>query len=191
MVIQKRSEAVTKSLNNNEHSRTELYEKLKKLTPETRPGTGAILLDVLKTLETEIRTRNLFSSVHSFPFHPLWFQAENERNIFLWRNGFSIIEKDEFEFWVDIPSLIKKRKDALKNATFNHPLSNPNWPSMNDAAHAIELESAYLAELSELFLKLAEHATALCEASSMAIKELCAHEPAKAIVVLPIKRVLK
>jgi hypothetical protein len=188
MVIQKRSEAVTLSPNKNEHYRTNLNKPEPFEAPVASPGEGTILLDVLKTLETQIRTRNLLHGVHSFPFHPLWFQAENERNVFLWREGFSIIQKDEFEFWVDVPALIKKRQRALQDATFNHPLSNAQWPSMSNASQAIELETTYLKELGSLFDALAAQATALCEASSRVIQELCGHEPRKRVVIIPHKK---
>jgi hypothetical protein len=188
MVIQKRSEAVTLYKDKNVHSRTDLNNKSGQTAPVMTPQDGTILLEVLKTLETQIRSRNLLHSVHSFPFHPLWFQAENERNVFLWREGFSIIQKDEFEFWIDVPALIKKREKALINSTYNHPLSNPNWPSMSDATQAIEIETKYLNEIAKLFDGLAMQATALCEASSRVVKELCAHEPQRHVVILPVSR---
>jgi len=182
MVIQKRSDAVTVTTNKFEHT----FEQNR-----SNIASGSILLDVLKTLENEVRKRNLLATVHSYPFHPLWFQAENERNVFLWREGFSIIQKDDFEFWIDVNTLIEKRRQALRNSSYNHPLSNPQWPSMLDGAEAIALEESYLTELSELFIKLADQATALCAASSEVIRELRTHEPIKKMILLPTTRKTK
>jgi hypothetical protein len=149
---------------------------------------GVLLLDVLKTLETEIQKRNLLPSTFTkVNFHPLWFQAETERNVFLWRAGFSLIEKDEFEFWVNVPELIQKRLNSLADNNYESPFSNANWfyGDSDTDTNATKAEQQYLIELSNLFSSISEHATALCQASSMALKELSKNYNPKAAVILP------
>ena len=85
-------------------------------------------------------------------------------------------------------SLIKKRQTAIKNSTYNQPLSNPQWPSMEGGSEAIELEGKYLTELCELFTRLGDQATTLCIASSEIQRELCSHEVPKILVTLPVDR---
>jgi hypothetical protein len=58
---------------------------------------------------------------------PLWFLAETERNIFLWRQGKSLDDVEDYEFWVDIPSLITKRRVQLESPQGLNPFTNPNW----------------------------------------------------------------
>ena len=93
------------------------------------PPKGAILADVLKTLEVQFQRRGMLpSGTESGPgmaFHPLWFVAETERNVFLWRQGCSLIQQDEFEFWIDIEALISKRLNQLDSADPENPFLNP------------------------------------------------------------------
>ena len=65
---------------------------------------GCVLLGVLKSVENELRKRDLLGS-EGEPTTPLWFLAETERNIYLWRSGKSIDDQRDFSFWVDIPAL--------------------------------------------------------------------------------------
>src|SRR5438128_1283697 len=90
---------------------------------------AAVLLEVVKPLEQRLRMRGLLRSNDSATFHPLWFLAETERNVFLWRRGCSLGQQDQFEFWVDLRLLISKRLHQLENVDFENPFLNPGWGS--------------------------------------------------------------
>jgi hypothetical protein len=173
----------------NVHSDQKL-DSNKALKPVHQPS-GVLLLDVLKTLEHEIRNRHLLPSSHlDFScFHPLWFQAETERNVFLWRAGFSLIEKDEFEFWVDVPALIQKRLSTLNKPSTDSPFSNGIWPKNDSDSvnQAINSEKQYLTELAQIFDSISDHATALCEVSTMVMQEICRSYSPHASVTLPVR----
>lgn len=148
---------------------------------------GAVHLHLIKTLETEILNRRMLDGGSSL-FNPLWFLAETERNVFLWRRGCSIIQEDEFEFWVDIPALIEKRLGQLSRFDGENPFMNPLWGlSIADKETATK-EERYLQSLFELINDVLLH----LEALSIAASRICREESAageKEVVVLPVKHV--
>lgn len=164
------------------------YKNVHGVHPQGAPKPqGTVLLEVLKTLEHQITARHLLPSNHKTQsFHPLWFQAETERNVFLWRAGFSIIEKDDFEFWINVPQLINKRLSFLKKGPTDSPFLHPKWSFSDDVSSSIDAEIKYLNELYELFDSVAEHATALCEVSSLVLAEISPVNEQKTTVVLPV-----
>jgi len=131
---------------------------------------NAVLADILKTLEQELQSRGLLPTPDLDSFHPLWFLAETERNIFLWRNGFSLIQQDEFEFWVDLEALIQKRLAQLTQPDTANPFINPLWELSSSDADLIEREKEYLAHFIDALRKITAHAEALSKVASL-IKE--------------------
>jgi hypothetical protein len=131
---------------------------------------GSILLDALKPLEV-----SLFKDKKS-PF-PLWFLAETERNVFLWRNGLSLIHAPYCDFWVHIDSLIDKRLSQLSRANSDNPFCHTLWGPASPDPLTIHEEKAYLADFKFLFQKIAIHADALCHVTTQL-------QPSKRIPIL-------
>ena len=87
---------------------------------------GCVLLGVLKSIENELRKREMLG-ISGQPTTPLWFLAETERNIFLWRSGKSLDDQRNYSFWINVPALIKKRRHQLKKPQGLNPFTNPLW----------------------------------------------------------------
>ena len=143
-------------------------------------GPKAVLADVLRTLEGQLQRRSLVSAGS---FNPLWFLVETERNIFLWRHGLSIAQQDDFEFWVDIDTLIEKRRSQLANPNPANPFHNPNWDLLdcsittqtNQTDEHSKAELRYLDSFSSTFSQIASHANALSHTASLLRAELQGH----------------
>jgi hypothetical protein len=149
---------------------------------------GSILLGVLKSVENELRERDLLG-VSQSAATPLWFLAETERNVFLWRSGKSIDEHRDFSFWVDIKALVSKRRDQLlRNKGFN-PFINSMWTTPPSDTHALAQEHAYLDCIEELTQSIFRHAEALSHASESVRLELAPESSHRVRVVLPTGRV--
>ena len=88
-------------LHNSEHLRTDV-------------AADALLLSILKPLETHLQKRRLLRQATVGSSSPIWFSAVTERNVFLWRKGYSLREQDRFEFWVVPEKLIEKRIEQLR-----------------------------------------------------------------------------
>ncbi|MCO6430487.1 MAG: hypothetical protein J5J00_06470 [Deltaproteobacteria bacterium] len=148
---------------------------------------GALLLESLKTLESQLQARKMLLPDDSTPYNPLWFLAETERNIFLWRAGYSLIQADEFEFWVDVPRLIEKRLSKLAGGDPQNPFLNAAWGYCDQDTPMGFVEEEYLHTLRDLFLAIQNHASALSQVASMLLKEYgCCEE--RPIVLLPVER---
>lgn len=147
---------------------------------------GILLADILKTLECTLSARGLLVRKESDLFHPLWYLAETERNIFLWKQGRSIIEHDEFEFWVDLPALIEKRVAQLNSHNESNPFLNPLWSINQESPQGRQRELDYLQAFAELFANIDKHLSALCEAGSRALLEVSGRQRPK--IILPQKR---
>lgn len=120
---------------------------------------GSILLDALKPLEVSL------SKDKRSPF-PLWFLAETERNVFLWRHGLSLIHAPYCDFWVHIDSLIEKRLSQLSRATDENPFCHSLWGPASPDPLTLHEEHAYLSTFKVSFEKIALHADALCHVAS-------------------------
>lgn len=140
---------------------------------------GSVLANLLKTLETRLHQRMDFPALPGKTFHPLWFLVETEINIFLWRNGFSLAEKDTFEFWLDIPRMIEKRLSSLHGSPKEEsPFSNPGWepfsgafPVGSSSSVRSDEEIVYLERLKDVFGEIAKEAYALSQVGSMLYEE--------------------
>lgn len=140
----------------------------------------AALLEVLKGTETRLQERGLLRYKGSG--HPLWFVAEMERNVYLWRNGHSLAEQERFEFWIDAPRLIEKRLGTLERATAENPFTNPLWglsPEPGDPEH----EQEYLRSLRTTLHTLQLHLHGLSLIVSCVSADV--HEEQREAVVLP------
>ena len=146
---------------------------------------GAVLLDVLRTLEQELQKRGFLDSGGESSFNPLWFVAETERNVFLWRRGCSLIQKDEFEFWIDVRALIEKRLSALDRYDPQNPFVNPLWGEPATSLDSVTRERAYLEAFLGKLETLHGHAYALCEVGSRVLRELCGEAAERERVLLP------
>lgn len=80
----------------------------------------AVLYDCIKPLETSLQRRGMLGR-SAKSHYPLWFLAETERNVFLWRNGLSVLDADHYEFWIDLVELIDKRIGQLTIADEGNP----------------------------------------------------------------------
>lgn len=132
---------------------------------------GSVLLGILKSVETELRRRKMMGEL-SESNTPLWFLAETERNIFLWRNGKSLDDQCDFEFWVDTVALIAKRRKQLEKPHGLNPFVNPLWGSAPLDQRLVASEQDYLEDLEELTKAVIPHAEALSHASTIVRKEL-------------------
>ena len=147
---------------------------------------SAILLDSLKTLEIQLQHRDLLSQrdkAHSN--QPIWFLAETERNIFLWRAGLSLADAKHFEFWVDIEELIKKRLNQLEQAGPDNPFLNPLWGSMVFDSQIAQNESEYLECFLNILNSIQNHANALSQVVSELMQEIDGKTNEKRIILLP------
>lgn len=126
-------------------------------------------IESLKCLEEELIKKSLISLRSPFP---LWFLAETERNIFLWKNGESIIDKDNYEFLVDPNKLLEKRRKKLQ--TMHAIEDNPFF--------AGNLELQYLDEFKVQYSFLSPHIEAYV---SSLYGVLDFHHQEKPLVTLP------
>ncbi len=148
-------------------------------------GSGVILLGILKSVEQELRTRELVGDPAQ-EATPLWFIAETERNVYLWRNGRSIDDRAEYTFWVNIPALIAKRREQLRrNKGFNPFITSMANPG-GEESQGIQAEHHYLDCLEDLAGSILKHAEALSHASESVRLELAPSTAPRATVTLPI-----
>ncbi len=154
--------------------------------PELPPC--SILINYVKTLEIELRKRRLIGSHALDSFNPLWFLAQTERDVYLWRHGFSITQQHEFEFWVDLPGLIKKREQQLGIADLDNPFTNPDWSLTQGVDSAnLDQEMEYLKSLSCALSKINRHAHIISRMVSVLRLEVEGYKTRK-VVVLPEKK---
>lgn len=148
----------------------------------------AVLLDVVRNLEIQFQKRGLLGPAGAFTHTPIWFLAETERNVFLWRNGLSLTEEASFEFWVDLRALVEKRLLHLNSRDQpDNPFLNPLWgisaaPTQGDLAAN---EEQYLAAFSELARKIEEHIHALSHFGSVLQQKLNHGDNERHIILLP------
>ena len=134
---------------------------------------GLILLESIKTLETDLQKRNMLNTRLNDVMHPLWFLAETERNIFLWRTGFSLEDSEQFEFWIDINKLIEKRLKQIENLDPENPFFNSLWGLSNNNSSFLNDESEYLKSFKDVINSIISHASALSAVTSILSKEFC------------------
>lgn len=151
---------------------------------EQKPPVNAVTIDVLKLMELHLQQRGLIPESVGSAFRYLWFLAETERNIFLWRNGLSISDAENFEFWVNVPALIHKRVRQLELADMENPFTNPLWGESSSGEQATGRERQYLDIFLEIYERSAKHAHAISSMTRMISRELH-HTPERVSVTIP------
>jgi hypothetical protein len=145
-------------------------------------STGRVLLGILKSIENELRKReHLWSS--GAPLTPLWFIAETERNVFLWRTNQSLDDAQKYSFWVDIRGLISKRREQLSRPQDSNPFTNPLWGSGALDPSLVERERDYLDALEDLMPSAFRTAEALSRASESLRLEIDPEAVRTAIII--------
>ena len=124
-----------------------------KSVPITELPSSAIVLEALKPLESHLLHRKLIGK-GGMPNAPLWFLAETERNVFLWRNGMSLADQDKFEFWIEIPHLVTRRQEQLRHSFGDPEFGNPFIGEAQLTPHTLQTEIEYLDELKSSFARI-------------------------------------
>lgn len=146
---------------------------------------NAVLLEVLKSIECELQRKGHLPPPTSHSFNPLWFLAETERNVFLWRSGLSLSQKDELEVWIEVKELIEKRLAVLDAGKGDdNPFVNPLWESSLTDPGVTDGERRYLNTLKELLEPIHRHAHALSVVGSLLQERVGKRER----VMLPLKK---
>lgn len=116
----------------------------------------------LKTLETKLAATFQLSIIPGQLFNPLWFLAETERDIYLWRKGLSIKDKDSFEFLIAPLKLIEKRQIQLSPEQIKskggrgNPFLNPVLDLSSSNLEICQSELEYLHELSCIITEICQ-----------------------------------
>ena len=118
------------------------------------------------------------------PPTPLWFIAETERNVFLWRTSQSLDDARKYSFWVDIRGLINKRREQLSHPQDSNPFTNPLWGSGALDPSLVERERDYLDALEDLIPSAFRQAETLSRASESLRLEI-APEATRRVVIIP------
>ena len=163
-------------------SHTNVQERTKfrqSLPPE------AMLLDLLKTIELQLQKREFFTAQPG-SYNPLWFLAETERNIFLWRRSCSIVQQNEFEFWIDPFALIDKRAKQLSRSDPENPFINPLWGGSNSPSDGGLAELDYLEALAKTFSTMGGHPQALSMVGSLLADEQFGDTGLREMILLPV-----
>ncbi len=155
-------------------------------SPTAAIPVSAVLWEVLHGVEVQLQRKGMLPSNAPASFNPLWFLAETERNVFLWQQGCSLIDQEQFEFWIDIPKLLNKRRAQLKKGNSANPFTNPLWGESEYDPSLADRENEYLEQLEELVAQVAGHAHALSIVASQVQREL--HGEDRPRVVLPVAR---
>ncbi len=96
-----------------------ISEKFKEIFQALKPY--VVLTETFKMFEEELREKGVVQKAG----YPLWFFAETEENVYLWKKGVSIEEKERYEFWINLKTLLKKRQEQLsRDKDFNFPFFN-------------------------------------------------------------------
>lgn len=120
----------------------------------------AIPIDILKTFEVRLQQKRILDPNH-LSFGSIWFLAETEKNICLWRRGCSIAEEQRFNFYVNVPALVRKRISQLDSETVDSPFVNPLWGLVPPSTELLQLEKEYHLSFLSIWSKVEEHLLAL------------------------------
>jgi hypothetical protein len=140
---------------------------------------GCVLLGILKAVEVELAKRELLGAL-SAQATPLWFIAETERNVFLWRNKKSIGDHSAFSFWIDVKALVSKRRSQLSRSKGFNPFIN-----LSPRSGGLDCEHRYLDAIEELSDTIFRHAEIISDTSEHLRKEISPDCPERSAVVLP------
>jgi len=155
--------------------------------PEQSLPKNAVQLSVLKPLEELLRSRGLLPAPIALRAHPLWFLAETARNVFLWRSGLSLLDQDQFDFWVDPAALAKQQLDRIARTAEESPFDSPRWGVENATGAPHRDQERYFNTLLELLHRVEDHAHVLGRIAGLVCKEL-GQEDERPRVLLPATR---
>jgi hypothetical protein len=134
----------------------------------------------------QLQTRGMIEA-QSTVYNPIWFVAETERNVFLWRRGCSLIQKDDFEFWVDLDKLLEKRLKQLQACQIDNdnPFLNPLWGVSVPDKETAAREADYLLCFKEIISKINNHLHALSQVTALLSRQLSPGSDNREVVLLP------
>lgn len=139
-------------------------------SPDQKVPHSRVLLGILKSIENELRSRELLGFSGAIPT-PLWFLAETERNVFLWRSGQSLDDARKYSFWVNCQALIDKRREQLHHPQDHNPFINPLWGSGPIDSKLVDNELDYLDLLEDLSPTIFKRgATLSCASESLRLE---------------------
>lgn len=147
---------------------------------------NGLALDNLKQFEEALLSKGILHKRGNF--NPIWFLAEMERNVYLWRTGNSIQDSDDFTFWVQPRKLISKRLHQLESSDSENPFINSLWSIGSLDPSEIERERRYLIDFLELYEASSNHLEALSTVSELVstlIKKSNDNHKKKQIVSIP------
>lgn len=152
------------------------------------PPSDALLLGILKSIEIELQKRE-FTRAKPPETAPLWYLAETERNVFLWRNGMGLDDRQSFHFWIDVPALIRKRIRQLDSGSSNNPFVNSTWGSAPIDRRRVEEDLQYMEDFLHVYPRVAPHAEALSHASIQIQSDLGVTQCSTTHILLPSSKV--
>lgn len=152
--------------------------------PSDYEGTS-LLLDILKTLEIRLQQRGFLTQFSAGEVQPLWFIAENARNTYLWRSGYSLEDVNRFEFWVDIRKLATKRINQLELLRDGFSLSSLPWGLELPDQNNLLMEIDYIRNFLLVTRKIRRHIVALSQAGLLLAGEFQPPLQPRQVVVLP------
>ncbi|MCB0353961.1 MAG: hypothetical protein KDD64_10565 [Bdellovibrionales bacterium] len=151
--------------------------------------TEAILFPLLKKFESELQNRGMLPDTSQSDFFPIWFLAETERNVALWRLGLSLSYAEDFEFWISVEMLIEKRLMKLTSPDRENPFHGGFSKDLRFEDHLSQSEEEYIFQFRTLYTELATDFHALSVATSIAARELGEEELPLLLLPLPLQRV--
>ena len=146
-------------------------------------SSSTISLSLLKSFEERLCRRGSLPESLGL-FNPVWFLAETERNIFLWRKGFSLVHADRYSFRVDTNKLVSKRLDQIRLPDDKNPFLNPLWSQGFCGEECSRREQDYLLTYLELLRVTSVHLSALSDVQDSLLESISPSEP-RPMVVLP------
>ena len=158
-----------------------------KNVPKTNFSEQSCSLNIFKKFEEEVRGKSLLGNNHIFP---VWFHAETEVNIFLWRNGFSLEDKKEFDFWLNPTEMIKKLKNKnFINAKTENILFNFNFlelEQLDQSENNQSINKCEEIEYYENFLNILKITLEHIHALSIIQRDVGAGLNTNEVVVIPV-----
>ena len=138
--------------------------------PCTNLNANVVAADIIRTAEIRMQQRGMLPGGQTLSHNPFWFLVETEKNVFLWRSGASLAEKEQFDFWVDIDSLLNKRIRQLDRQSSSDPTATI-FEDFELAIDPVKAEKEYLEALRETIMPILNHLSALSEVQREIINE--------------------
>ena len=146
---------------------------------------NVVAADIIRTAEIRMQQRGMLPGGQVLSHNPFWFLVETEKNVFLWRSGATLADKDKFDFWVDIESLLNKRISQLERQNNTNPAESV-FEDFELSVDPTKAEKEYLEALRETIMPILNHLSALSEVQREIIAENTASAGQR--VVLPFSK---